>query len=70
MASIHPTAVIHPEAELAEDVRVGPYSVIGPGVRIDGGTEIASHVVIDGPTKIGKNCRFSPSPPLVKFLKI
>jgi UDP-N-acetylglucosamine acyltransferase len=60
MASIHQTAVIHPEAELAEDVRVGPYTVIGPGVRIDSGTEIASHVVIDGPTKIGKSCRFFP----------
>ena len=60
MASIHPTAVIHPEAEVGDDVRIGPYSVIGPGVRIDGGTDIASHVVIDGPTIIGKNCRFFP----------
>jgi len=60
MASIHSTAVIHPEAEVSEDVRVGPYSVIGPGVRIDSGTEILSHVVIDGPTTIGKNCRFFP----------
>lgn len=60
MSSIHTTAVIHPEAELAEDVCVGPYSVIGPGVRIDRGTEVAPHVVIEGPTVIGKNCRFFP----------
>jgi UDP-N-acetylglucosamine acyltransferase len=60
MNSIHPTAVIHPETELASDVRVGAYSMIGPGVQIDAGTEIGPHVVIDGPTKIGKDCRFFP----------
>jgi UDP-N-acetylglucosamine acyltransferase len=60
MVSIHPTAVIHPEAQVAENVSVGPYSVIGPGVQIESGTEITSHVVIEGPTKIGKNCRFFP----------
>jgi UDP-N-acetylglucosamine acyltransferase len=54
---IHPTAIIDPQAELADDVIVGAYSVIGPGVTIDSGCEIGSHVVIDGPTKIGKNNR-------------
>jgi UDP-N-acetylglucosamine acyltransferase len=54
---IHPTAIIDPQAELADDVIVGAYSVIGPGVIIDSGCEIGSHVVIDGPTKIGKNNR-------------
>lgn len=60
MSVIHSTAVIHPEADVAESVRVGPYSVIGPGVRIGEGTEVASHVVIEGPTQIGKNCSFFP----------
>ena len=60
MSSIHSTAVIHPEAQLAENVKVGPYSVIGPGVQIGSDTDIASHVVIEGPTVIGKNCRFFP----------
>jgi UDP-N-acetylglucosamine acyltransferase len=54
---IHPTAIIDPQAELADDIIVGAYSVIGPGVIIDSGCEIGSHVVIDGPTKIGKNNR-------------
>lgn len=58
MSSIHPTAIIHPEASLADDIRIGPYSVIGAGVKIGAGTEIGSHVVIDGPSTIGKNCRF------------
>ncbi len=55
---IHPTAIIDVKAKLAADVKVGPYSVIGPDVEIAAGCEIASHVVIEGPTKIGKNNRF------------
>lgn len=54
---IHQTAIIDPQATLADDVIVGAYSVIGAGVEIDSGCEIGSHVVIDGPTKIGKNNR-------------
>jgi UDP-N-acetylglucosamine acyltransferase len=57
MSHIHPSAVIHPEAELSTDVKVGPFSVIGAGVKLGAGTEIGSHVVIEGPTVIGKNCR-------------
>jgi len=52
---IHPTAIIDPKAELASNVQVGPYSVIGPDVRIGEGTRIGSHVVIQGPTTIGRN---------------
>jgi len=55
---IHPTAIIDPSAELADDVEVGAYSVIGPKVTIDTGNKIASHVVINGPTKIGKDNTF------------
>jgi len=54
---IHPSAIIDPSAKIAEDVAIGPYSVIGPHVEIESGCEIASHVVINGPTKIGKNNR-------------
>lgn len=51
---IHPTAIVDPGAELAEDVEVGPYSVIGPEVKIGSGTRIASCVRIDGPAIIGE----------------
>ena len=34
MATIHPTAIIEPGAQLGESVTVGPYSVIGADVRI------------------------------------
>ena len=54
---IHPTAIIDPKAELAGDVEVGPYSVIGAHVTIGAGTVIGPHVVIQGPTHIGENNR-------------
>jgi UDP-N-acetylglucosamine acyltransferase len=56
-AAIHPTAVIAPDAVLADGVEVGPYSVIGPGVEIGRGTRVGPHVVIEGPTRIGADNR-------------
>lgn len=52
---IHPTAIIDPSAELAGNVEVGAYTIIGPKVKIDSGNKIASHVVINGPSQIGKD---------------
>jgi UDP-N-acetylglucosamine acyltransferase len=52
---IDPRAVIHPQAKLAPGVSVGPFSVIGADVEIGEGTMIESHVVIKGPTRIGKH---------------
>lgn len=54
---IHSTAIIDPSCELANDVRVGAYAIVGPDVRIDSGTEIGPHAVIKGPTRIGKHNR-------------
>ena len=51
---LHPTAIIHPNAKLAEDVSVGAYSIIGEHVEIGAGTVVGPHVVIDGHTTIGK----------------
>lgn len=52
---IHPQAIVDPSAKIADDVTIGPFSVIGANVEIDSGTTVASHVVINGPTKIGKD---------------
>lgn len=52
---IHPTALIDPKAELAEDVKIGAFSIIDAKVRIDTGTVIGPHAVITGRTTIGKN---------------
>jgi UDP-N-acetylglucosamine acyltransferase len=55
---IHPTAIISDTAVIADDVEIGPYSVIGDQVEIESGTRIDSHVVVNGPTKIGKDNHF------------
>jgi UDP-N-acetylglucosamine acyltransferase len=60
MARVHPTALVDPGAELAEDVEIGPYCVIGPKARIGAGTVLGSHVVIDGRTTIGRRNHFAP----------
>ncbi|MCP8898601.1 acyl-ACP--UDP-N-acetylglucosamine O-acyltransferase [Gilvimarinus xylanilyticus] len=52
---IDPQAIIHPDAKIASDVRVGPWTTIGPDVEIGAGSVIESHVVLKGPTKIGRN---------------
>ena len=57
---IHPTAIVSPKAELAEDVVVDAYSIIGPDVTIDSGSVIKAHSVIDGLTTIGRNNQIYP----------
>lgn len=53
--TIDPRAVVSSEAELAEDVVVGPYAVIGARVRIGPGCRIGPHVVVNGPTVMGRD---------------
>ena len=60
MATIHPTALVDPQAELAADVEVGPYAVIGPHVRIGARTTIGAHCVIEGHTRFGEDNRVWP----------
>ncbi len=60
MAKIHPTAIVDAGAELAETVEVGPYSVIGPHVRLGAGTRVMSHAVVDGWTTLGEGCTVFP----------
>lgn len=54
---IHPSALIDADAVLADDVSVGPFTIIGPGVEVGAGTVIGPHVVLKGPTRIGRNNR-------------
>ncbi len=55
---IHPSAIIHADANIDSDVDVGAYSIIGSDVSIGSGTRIDSHVVINGPANIGTDNRF------------
>ncbi|MGB7217132.1 MAG: acyl-ACP--UDP-N-acetylglucosamine O-acyltransferase [Gammaproteobacteria bacterium] len=50
-------AVVSPDAEVHDEAYVGPYSVIGEGVKIGRGTRVEAHVVIKGPTTIGEDNR-------------
>ena len=52
--TIHPTAVVHPGARVAEGVEIGPYAVIGEHVTIGKDTKIGPHVLIEGWTSIGE----------------
>lgn len=54
---IHPTAIVDPGARLAEDVEVGPFSIVGPQVEIGAGSRVGPHVVIKGPTHLGERTR-------------
>jgi UDP-N-acetylglucosamine acyltransferase len=52
---IHPTAIIAPEAELADDVQIGPYAVLEGPVRIGPGCVIRPYVHLIGPLTLGQN---------------
>jgi UDP-N-acetylglucosamine acyltransferase len=52
---IHPSAIIHPHAELDSTVSVGPFSIIGQNVKVGANTSIGAHTVVDGVTTIGQN---------------
>jgi UDP-N-acetylglucosamine acyltransferase len=53
MPQIHATALVDPKAELAADVAVGAYSIIGPQVKVGADTRIGPHVVLTGRTSLG-----------------
>src|SRR6266404_4496996 len=53
MPKISPHAVIDPNAEIAEDVQVGPFCVIGPQVKIGSGCRLLNNVTTLGRTTIG-----------------
>jgi len=55
--SIHPTAVVHERANLADGVVLGPYAIIGADVTLEAGVSVGSHAVVTGPTVIGEDCQ-------------
>ena len=60
MSGIHPTAVIERGAEIAADVEIGPYCVIGPHVVIHDGCRLGSHVHLAGHTSVGARTVVAP----------
>jgi UDP-N-acetylglucosamine acyltransferase len=53
MGNVHPTAIVERGAKLADNVTIGPYSLIGPDVVLGEGVTVHGHVVITGRTEIG-----------------
>ena len=51
-ARIHPTAIVDAAARIADDVEIGPFSIVGPQVTIGEKTIVQSHVVIEGEVTI------------------
>nr|WP_073103362.1 acyl-ACP--UDP-N-acetylglucosamine O-acyltransferase [Pollutimonas bauzanensis] len=58
MSLIHPSAIVAAGARIADDVSIGPYSIIGEHVTIGAGTVVGPHCMIDGLTTIGANNNF------------
>jgi UDP-N-acetylglucosamine acyltransferase len=58
--SIHPTAIVDANSKIPATCTIGPYCIVGPEVELGEGCHLASHVVIEGATKIGVKNRFFP----------
>jgi UDP-N-acetylglucosamine acyltransferase len=59
-ASIHPTAIIEPAAELGADVQIGAYAFVGTGVQLGAGTQLHHHASVEGRTSLGTQCELFP----------
>jgi len=59
MSRIHETAIVDPAAEIG-DVAIGPYAVVGPGVKLADAVVIEAHSVVQGATSIGSGTRVGP----------
>jgi UDP-N-acetylglucosamine acyltransferase len=58
--NVHPTAIVDPGAKIPASCKIGPYCVIGAAVELGEKCDLVSHVVMEGPTKIGSDNRFFP----------
>jgi len=60
MAQIHSTAIVDAKAEIAENVEIGPFCMVGPNVKIGSGTKLLKYCNIEGYTEIGENNTLFP----------
>lgn len=58
--SIHPTAIVDRNAQLGEDVVIGPYASVGPDVKIGARTVVQQGAILDGHSTIGEDCQIFP----------
>lgn len=57
---IHETAIVSPNANIADDVEIGAFTIVEDDVTIDSGSKIHSHVILRGDVSIGENCDIWP----------
>ena len=57
---IHPTALVDKNAQLGEDVEIGPYANVGPDVKIGARTVVQQGAIVHGHTTIGEDCQIFP----------
>ena len=57
---IHPTALVDKNAQLGEDVEIGPYASVGPDVKIGARTVVQQGAIVHGHTTIGEDCQIFP----------
>lgn len=57
---VSPLSDVHPSAVIGKDVRIGPFCVVGPDVQIGDHTELRSHVVLTGRTRLGSGNLLHP----------
>jgi UDP-N-acetylglucosamine acyltransferase len=60
MATVHPTAIVHPQAQLAAGVSIGPYAVVDAGVSIGPDCVLYAHAVVRGSTVLGARNAIHP----------
>ncbi|HZZ42731.1 MAG TPA: acyl-ACP--UDP-N-acetylglucosamine O-acyltransferase [Tepidisphaeraceae bacterium] len=60
MATIHPSAIVGSDVELAGDVEVGPYCILSGRIRIGAGSVIKAHSVLEGTLRMGEGCVVGP----------
>jgi UDP-N-acetylglucosamine acyltransferase len=60
LANIHSTAIVEKGAELADNVSVGPYCVVGRRARLAPGVRLHSHVIVEGDTAVGEGTEVFP----------
>jgi UDP-N-acetylglucosamine acyltransferase len=58
---IHPSAIVEDGAQLADDVEVGPFCVVGASVILHEGVRLLSHVTVSGRTDIGPRTVIYPN---------
>jgi UDP-N-acetylglucosamine acyltransferase len=59
-SSVHPTAIVHPEAKLGSNVAIGPYAVLEAGVTLGDGSSIGAHAVLHAGCQLGRRVLVSP----------